>query len=159
VRLGVQAALLLDDGGAVSARGSSAWEGPGAGRAGPGRPASGARAHAHPRIEAASGLAAQQGGACGVSRHARRCVPSAASLCARCRGLHGVGSRRQQRCGLRVGSAGVVRARVWAEEQGQRVCGRGVVRASRLGAPSAARVRAGRGGAAHGRGEGEPGRA
>ena len=46
-----------------------------------------------------------------------------------------------------------------AEEQGRCVGGRGVVRASHLGAPSAARVRAGRGGTARGRGEGEPGRA
>jgi len=112
VGLGVQATLLLDDCGAVSARGSSVWAGPGAGRAGPGWPTSGTRARAHPRIEAANGTAAQRGGAGGVSWRARRSVPSAASLCARCRGLHSVGSRRQQRCGPRVGSVGAVRALV-----------------------------------------------
>ena len=99
-------------------------------------------------------------------RRARRSVPSAASLCARCRGLHGVGSRRQQRCGPRVGSAGAVRTRVWAEEQGRRVGGRGVVRLSRPDAPSAARVRAfvrtcacGQSGAARRAGEGRVSRA
>ena len=79
--LGIQAALLLDDGGAASARGSSAWVGPGAGRAGPGRPASGVRAHAHRRIEAASGMAAQRGGACGVSWRARRACARVAAAC------------------------------------------------------------------------------
>jgi len=127
VGLGIQAALLLDDGGAASARGSSAWAGPGAGRAGPGRPASGARARAraHPRVEAASGTAAQRGGVCGVSRRAWRGVQSAASLCVRCRGSRGVGSGRQQRCGRVWGRPGRC-ARVWAEEQGRRVGGRGV---------------------------------
>ena len=60
--LACRAALLLSDGGTASARGSSAWVGPGAGASGTGggrRAAWSRGARAHPRVEAASGTAAQ----------------------------------------------------------------------------------------------------